>query len=1285
MTSLFGDLFRKARQRAIFIIRLGAIVTILQAVSFNPAAASPPPGYYLAWGDEFNGTSLDTSKWTYWLPGKWNDAVNVTNAVTVNGSNLVITTYSAQGTNYSAMLASQFHFHPRYGYYESSIQWGNSNGNWSAFWLRSPTMGTYLDDAYVSGGEMDVCEHRYVGIYGTNISKIVSDNIHWNGYGAAEQDSGSPNVGNVATGFHTYGLLWNGGTYSFSIDGGEVWNANGTGTPVFGSDAYVILSSEVNDTSTTWAGYIPASGYGSQATSTVKMTVDYFRYYAPTNVLFWTGTNSTAWNNSANWVANLTPGAASDLTFSYLSANLNSVLGANMTVDGLVFLETANSASIGGANTLTLGSGGIDMVAANQNVALNAPITVGSNQRWTVGRNNPGNRLTVNGNIGGTASLTKAGYGTLVLNGTNSFSGALNVDTGGSATNDGKLIITSSAAIANVASPIFIRNTGTAVSTLELSNSVVVSQNVSLAGRNTNAAAIEALSGSNSLNGGITLTGGGSNYVLQSDSGLLQVSGSISAGSTATGPCILTFQGSGDFSIPATIQNGSSSALSVVKTNSGTLILSGLTTYTGGTTNWGGTLFVNGSLAGQLVIMGGVLVGVGTVAGDTTLQGGEISPGSAVTNSIGKLSFGGNLTLGPGAVTAMEVSATAQTNDQLNVAGTLNLGGTLYVINLGGTFAPGQSFKLFNSGNCVGTFSALVLPWLSAGMAWNTNDLTNGILSIAPAPRPLGPTTAYAAAIRAYQPAGYWPLQETNAPASAATETNLGSLGSVGNAYYVDTNPTDVTLGVPGGLAADTDTAVAFNSAAQTFAFVPRASPTLTLMPPFTIETWFKPQTAVYGVILGEGGGASLNGGPTYGGFQFGWAGGNKTRFESQLYHYGINASSLFDTPTGYSVNTWCHYVFTYDTSSTATMYVNGQAMASATLSYVADNWSPLTIGNGKWNGLGAQRAVNGTIDEVAVYTNLLSPSDISAHYSAGTNNAPATAYKQLVLNNHPLLYFRMNNPGSSIPGPAPTPVAVNFGSAPVDGAYLPGTVPAGVSGPSATGMGTNPAACMLNGIFSCIDAGYDTAFNPTNTQPFTALLWFKGYPADSSVQTLMGHGATSWAISLDGSTGDLIWNSGAGFATSPNVYNDGSWHQVAGVYDGATNYLYVDGVLRGANAATGTIAGNTNNVYLGGDPDNTRVGVNERYFAGAITQAAFFTNALSPVQIQATYQAALTPPPLSLGIRNVNGNQVELNWNYGTLQAASNVNGPYTDLPGASQPYTIPTTSSQLFYRVRR
>ena len=1330
-----------------------AILSLLWLALSPAALAAQPPGYYYVWGDEFNEPNLDTTKWDYWVLGKFDSEIDVTNAVSMNGSNLVITTCTVNGTNYSALIASDNHFRPRFGYYEASIQWGDTNGMCSAFWLRSPQMGTWVTDPFVSGGEMDICEHRYLGVTSNYVADIVSDNIHWDGYGAYEQSAGSDNIGSnslgqsfgITNGFHLYSLSWNkDGTYSFGVDGQSVWN--GTPAPLFGRDSYIIFSAEVNNPPPAWDGSEPLGGYPPLAGSPLQLKIDYFHYYAPTNILFWTGTASAAWTNSANWVSNMVPAANCDLTFSYLSSHLNGMVAGGGPIDGLIFLDTTSSPLIEGTNIITLGYGGIDMVSASENVALDAPILLASNQTWSVGIENPGNLLTVNSSLSGSATLTKAGYGTLLMNGTNSFSGILNVDTGSSVTNDGAVCIGNSAAAANMAS-IAIRDTGTAVSTLQISNAtgnVTVPQNISLAGRSTNVAAIENLSGDNSLAGNITLASGGSVYELQSDAGTFSLDGTISPANALSGSYTVAFQGTGNFFVDGALQNGNSATLALAKTGSGTLTLSGTQLFSGSTT-----------------VSGGILAGDASVAGSVKIaSGGTMAPGAS--NSIGTFSVGGNLTLTSGSTTFLRLNKALLTNDQLQVAGTVKYGGTLIVTNLSGTLVSGDSFQLFNAGNYSGSFSSFILPPLS-GLGWNTSALTNGILSVGPtAPQILAdipshvtlaagqtytwsiavnatapysyqwyngaaaipgqtnstltltatsagtdtyevviansygtntssvstltvlpqPSTASATAIRNLDPVGYWPLQETNSPAPVMIETNLGSLGSLGNAYYPNTNSPYITLGVPGALASDNDPAVTFSSSGQTWAFVPRATPALTIAPPFTIETWFNPQTSTYGVILGEGGGASLNGGPTYGGFQCGWGNGN--HFALQLYSYGINAFSSINTASIYAIGTWYHFVATYDTASNATIYINGIAVASGKLAYFPDTWSPLTIGNGKWTGLNADRGVSGTIDELAVYTNILSATDIAAHYAAGTNANPAISYKQTILNDNPLLYYRMDNPVYVSPNAAASPMAVNYGSTTVEGAYLPGTVPGGVSGPAVSGLGPAPVASPINGIFSCIDAGYDPSFDPASGQPFSAMIWFKGNPADDRMQTLIGRGTNSWSLAVNGANGELVWNSGAGSIASSTSYNDGAWHEAAGVYDGAKNYIYVDGALVASSAAAGAITGSTNDLFLGGDPDFTVVGVNERYFAGAIAQAAYFTNALTATQIQATWLATTAPTPPAFSVLNQSSNQLELNWTYGTLQTATNVTGPYMEITNQTPPFLVPTTNAQQYFRLR-
>jgi len=47
-------------------------------------------------------------------------------------------------------------------------------------------------------------------------------------------------------------------------------------------------------------------------------------------------------------------------------------------------------------------------------------------------------------------------------------------------------------------------------------------------------------------------------------------------------------------------------------------------------------------------------------------------------------------------------------------------------------------------------------------------------------------------------------------------------------------------------------------------------------------------------------------------------------------------------------------------------------------------------------------------------------------------------------------------------------------------------------------------------------------------------------------------------------------------------------------------------------------------------------------------------------------------------------GNQMQLSWPAGILQSASDVAGPYTDLPGATSPYTVIPSAPEQFFRVR-
>ena len=145
----------------------------------------------------------------------------------------------------------------------------------------------------------------------------------------------------------------------------------------------------------------------------------------------------------------------------------------------------------------------------------------------------------------------------------------------------------------------------------------------------------------------------------------------------------------------ATIDSVLGGAGQLVKTDAGTLILSGANTYTGGTRVSGGALLVNGDQSGQtaanLVNASGTLGGIGRLGGDITVNG-VLAPGLAT--SPGVLTLDGDVVLGSTATLRYRLGqagvAGGALNDMLVVNGDLTLDGTLNVSeSAGGVFGAG--------------------------------------------------------------------------------------------------------------------------------------------------------------------------------------------------------------------------------------------------------------------------------------------------------------------------------------------------------------------------------------------------------------------------------------------------------------------------------------------------------------------------------------------------------------------------------------------------------------------
>ncbi|NNL68206.1 MAG: glycoside hydrolase family 16 protein [Myxococcales bacterium] len=235
-------------------------------------AAAVPAGYALVLADEFDGPTLDPAIWEHRLPGPRRDAVNTPEAVRLADGRLMIDTWTEDGVHYTGMIGSQGRFEQQYGWFEARIDFDDAPGMWSAFWLQSPDMGSFLGDPGRAGVEMDIVEHDLFNSVATE--PIWHAALHWDGYGSEHQfKNGLIPMPGIGDGFHTYALEWTPTTLRFFYDDQLLWEPTG---PISHRPEFLILSSEVEDSI---INRVPAGGYGTRAESTTRMVVDYVRVY----------------------------------------------------------------------------------------------------------------------------------------------------------------------------------------------------------------------------------------------------------------------------------------------------------------------------------------------------------------------------------------------------------------------------------------------------------------------------------------------------------------------------------------------------------------------------------------------------------------------------------------------------------------------------------------------------------------------------------------------------------------------------------------------------------------------------------------------------------------------------------------------------------------------------------------------------------------------------------------------------------------------------------------------
>ncbi|MBN2234613.1 MAG: glycoside hydrolase family 16 protein [Opitutales bacterium] len=240
--------------------------------------------YGLTWQDEFNGIALDASKWEATTNPR-HDAFNTLEAVSVSDGVLRITTYTENGTHHTGFIRTINKFEARYGFFEARIRFDSTPGEWGAFWLIAPTVGSIIGDPANAGVEIDIAEHRARDKSGQDVSGKYVANLHWDGYDEGiHQSTGSGLIqaktddSSIQGEWHTYGVLWTPNGYTFTFDGTPKWS---TTEAVSRIPEYLKLTCEVKNDN--WAGSIPEGGFGNLQSSRTFMQVDWVRVWQMPN------------------------------------------------------------------------------------------------------------------------------------------------------------------------------------------------------------------------------------------------------------------------------------------------------------------------------------------------------------------------------------------------------------------------------------------------------------------------------------------------------------------------------------------------------------------------------------------------------------------------------------------------------------------------------------------------------------------------------------------------------------------------------------------------------------------------------------------------------------------------------------------------------------------------------------------------------------------------------------------------------------------------------------------
>jgi beta-glucanase (GH16 family) len=276
-------------------------LTLNQTTGTLPPVLPVPP-WQIVWSDEFNGTDIDTSKWTFetgnnngWGNSEREYYTGRTNNAYVDGNGLlhiVAQQESIGGFNFTSarMKSEGLYSTPTYGRIVWRAKLPTGFGMWPALWM----MGTnYPSVGWPACGEIDVVENPGNPTYNQS-------SLH---YGTDSQHVVSPpsdfyyfTGGDSITNFHIYEFNWSPSSEKFLVDG-QLYGTKSIGSP-FNAPCFFIMNLAVGGT---YPGTTSDSDIIAANTFPQEMQVDYVRVYEQTAPLTFTmgapsnGTFTLSW------------------------------------------------------------------------------------------------------------------------------------------------------------------------------------------------------------------------------------------------------------------------------------------------------------------------------------------------------------------------------------------------------------------------------------------------------------------------------------------------------------------------------------------------------------------------------------------------------------------------------------------------------------------------------------------------------------------------------------------------------------------------------------------------------------------------------------------------------------------------------------------------------------------------------------------------------------------------------------------------------------------------------